>query len=403
MTGAERRASVGLASIFGLRMLGLFFILPVFTLYAVDLRGATPTLIGLAVGAYGLTQALLQIPMGLLSDRVGRRPVIVGGLLVFALGSAVAALSDSIYGIILGRALQGGGAIAAAIMALAADVTRERQRTKIMAVIGMSVGLAFLVALTVAPVVASRLGLSGIFWVTAALALLAVALLYLLVPAGGARSHDRDIRPGTFRRVLSDPNLVRLDVGIMVLHCILTAGFVVLPVVLAESLDLTPAEHWKVYVPVMLASVVVLFPAIRLGESRNAMHRLVAVMVAVLAVGEVALVDSLQAGGWLVVVALLIYFTAFNVLEASLPSLVSRFAPAQAKGAALGVFSTCQFFGAFLGGLLGGMLYGRFGASGVFAVCAVLAGAWFLVALGLRSPQGDQAADEAATPARRSG
>ncbi|WP_435103507.1 MFS transporter [Arhodomonas sp. AD133] len=386
MSASERRATAGLAAIFGLRMLGLFFIMPVFALYADGLTGATPTLIGLAIGAYGLTQALLQIPMGMLSDRIGRRPVIFGGLAVFALGSVVAALSTGIWGVIAGRALQGSGAIAAAVMALAADHTRERQRTKAMAFIGVSVGLAFMLALIIAPSVAAAMGLSGLFWITAALALGAMGLLHWLVPAPATRSHDRDIRAGTFTEVLRHPDLLRLDASVLLLHLIMTAQFVVLPVVIGEVVGLSPAAHWQVYVPVMMVSALLMFPAIGVGEAKRVMHRLVVVAVALLIAGELALADTIGVGPWAFVAALLVYFTAFNVLEASLPSLVSRFAPAHARGAALGVFSTAQFVGAFLGGVLGGATYGRFGAEGVFVASAALAALWLVLVLGLQAP-----------------
>lgn len=396
MTSAERRASVGLASIFGLRMLGLFFIMPVFTLYADQLTSATPMLIGLALGAYGLTQAILQVPMGMASDRVGRKPIIIGGLMVFALGSVVAAMSTSIYGVIIGRALQGCGAIAAAIMALAADTTRESQRTKIMAFLGISVGAAFMLALIIAPAVAYYVGLAGIFWATAALALLSMVLLYWFVPGHYEHSHDREIRPGSFGRALRHPDLIRLDLSVLALHLILTASFVVLPKVLENSMKLAAHEHWKVYVPVMLISAGLLFPMVSVGESKGMMHRLIAAMVVVLAIGELALADTISIAPWAVGVALIVYFTAFNVLESSLPSLVSRFAPEDAKGAALGVFSTCQFIGAFLGGLLGGIVYGHFGVAGTFQFCAVVAGLWFLAVLGLHSPEQNGAADNEA-------
>lgn len=393
MTSAERRASVGLASIFGLRMLGLFFIMPVFTLYADQLTSSTPMLIGLALGAYGLTQAIFQVPMGMASDRIGRKPIIIGGLIVFALGSAMAAMSTSIYGVILGRALQGCGAIASAVMALAADVTRESQRTKIMAFLGISVGVAFMLALVIAPAVAYYVGLAGIFWSTAALALISMALLYWFVPGHYAHSHDREIRPGSFSRALRHPDLVRLDLSVLALHLILTASFVVLPKVIENSMHLPAPEHWKVYVPIMLISAVLLFPMVSLGESRGMMHRLVAAMVVVLAIGELALADTIGIAPWAVGVALLVYFTAFNVLESSLPSLVSRFAPQDAKGAALGVFSTCQFIGAFIGGLSGGIVYGHFGVAGTFQFCAVIAGLWFFAVLGLRSPEQNRAVE----------
>lgn len=383
MTAAERRATVGLAAIFGARMLGLFIILPVFTVYADQLAGSTPALIGLAIGAYGLSQAILQIPFGIASDRFGRRPVIAVGIVLFALGSVVAALSPHIYGVILGRVIQGSGAISAAVMALAADLTRETQRTKIMAIIGMSVGAAFMVALVLGPLVAGIGGLSGVFWTTAVLALLALALLLLLVP--GSQRVEADPTRTSFRDALHNPDLLRLNGGIFVLHLILTAGFVVLPVVLQQQLDVARDAHWKVYLPVLLLSVPPMIPVIAYGERRRQMHRVLPIVVLALAVVELVLALGLNSS-LLVLVALWAYFAVFNILEASLPSLVSRVAPAQMKGAALGIYSTSQFLGAFLGGVLGGALFGRFGVSSVFLMGAVAAAAWFVFALGQNMP-----------------
>lgn len=385
MSANERRATVGLAAIFGSRMLGLFLILPIFSLYAPELEGSTPFLIGLAIGAYGLTQAMLQIPMGFASDRLGRRPVIIAGLLLFAAGSVLAALSGHIYGVIAGRALQGSGAIAAAVMALAADVTRETQRTKIMAAIGMSVGGAFMLAMMVGPVIAHWVGLSGVFWVTAVLALLAMALLSLVPQAQEQVSAGREHWREQFRRVIANPNLLRLNAGIFLLHLILTAGFVALPVVFEQRLGLDRAAHWEIYVPVLLLSAVAMFPVILIGERRRQMPRVLAGAVLVLALAEFLLAFSLSAPV-LLLAAFWLYFTAFNVLEASLPSLVSRVAPPEAKGAALGVYSTSQFFGAFAGGMLGGLIYGHVGLQGVFLLCAGVAAIWFVLNLGFQAP-----------------
>lgn len=378
MTASERRAAVGLAAIFGSRMLGLFIILPIFAVYADQLEGSTPLLVGLALGAYGLTQALLQIPFGLLSDRWGRRPVIAAGLLLFILGSVVAALSDHIYGVILGRLLQGSGAISAAVMALAADLTRDSQRSKIMAVIGISVGGAFLLALGLGPLVAGWSGLGGVFWTTALLATLALVLLFVLVPRGQAvAAPDR----ADFAVVLRSPDLLRLCGGIFMLHLILTAGFVALPVVLQDHLGVSRDQHWLVYLPVLLLSVPAMVPVIAYGERRRQMHRVLPAVVLALALIELVLALGL-ASKWLIVLALWAYFSTFNILEASLPSLVSRVAPPQHKGAALGVYSTAQFVGAFVGGLLGGGLHGQFGVSGVFLLGAAAAGIWFVFAMG---------------------
>ncbi len=390
MLPAERRATAGLAVIFGLRMLGLFLILPVFALYGGELDGATPALIGLAIGAYGLTQAILQIPFGMLSDRIGRRPIIVFGLIIFALGSILAAEAQSILGVILGRALQGCGAIAAAVMALAADLTRDSQRTKTMAFIGISVGAAFLVALIVGPAIAAAAGLSAVFWATAALAVLAIGLLYGLVPAGGETAFRPEVnaRVGGLPQVLRHPDLLRLDLGILVLHLVLTASFVVLPVVLESRLGIARGDHWWVYVPVLLLSVAGMALLIRIGERRAILHRLLAVVAVFVVIADVLLASFSHSIAW-VVFALWLFFVGFNTLEASLPSLLTRFAPAGLRGTALGVYSTAQFLGAFLGGALGGLVHAAYGVSGVFIFCAAAAGLWLLVAIGLRAPRSD--------------
>ncbi len=388
MNPAERRATAGLSLIFGLRMLGLFLILPVFALYGGDLDGATPALIGLAIGAYGLTQALLQIPFGMLSDRLGRRPVIVFGLLIFAVGSGVAAEAETIQGVILGRALQGCGAIAAAVMALAADLTRDQQRTKAMALIGISVGAAFLVALVAGPALAARAGLAGLFWATAVLALVAVALLYWVVPAGGDKAFRPEVnaRAGGLPVVLRHPDLLRLDFGVLILHLVLTASFVVLPVVLESDLGIPRADHWLVYVPVLLLSVGGMALLISIGERRRILHRMLAGVAVIVIIADLLLFAF---NDWLplMLLGLWLFFVGFNTLEASLPSLLTRFAPDGLRGTALGVYATAQFLGAFLGGVLGGLVYGQFGASGVFLFCAIAGGLWLVSAVGLNTPR----------------
>ena len=390
MTAGERRATAGLSLIFGLRMLGLFLILPVFALYGAELDGATPILIGLAIGAYGLTQALLQIPFGMLSDRIGRRTVIVIGLLIFAIGSIVAAEAQGIFGVIIGRAIQGCGAIAAAVMALAADLTRDEQRTKAMAFIGISVGAAFMLALIAGPAIGVAAGLSGIFWATAGIAIVAIALLYLVVPSGGERVARPEVtaNAGGLPTVLRHPDLLRLDFGVLILHLVLTATFVVMPVVLEQNLGIDRSIHWQVYVPVLLLSVIGMAFIIAIGERRKILHRLL-VGVA----GLVVVADLILAGWshWLpgLLLGLLVFFIAFNTLEASLPSLLTRFAPEGMRGTALGVYATAQFLGAFLGGALGGMVYGAYGVQGVFIFCALAAGAWLVSAVGLRAPSSE--------------
>jgi MFS family permease len=387
MSPTERRAALSLASIMATRMLGLFMILPVFALYAEGLPDATPTLIGLAIGAYGLTQALLQVPFGMASDRFGRKRVITIGLLLFAAGSVVAAMSDTLTGIILGRALQGCGAVAAAVMALTADLTREEQRTKAMAIIGMSIGSAFALALVVGPLLNEAVGVKGIFWLTAVLALGGIALLWLRVPRPEQCSTHRDAElvPEQAGSVLLDSQLLRLNAGILILHTILTAAFVVLPLVLRDELGIVAAHHSWVYLPILLFSAVAMVPFIIIAERKRRMKSIFVGAVTVLGLSLLAL-SQWHTNMLAFVVILWLFFTAFNFLEASLPSLVSKTAPADKKGTAMGIYSSSQFFGAFLGGGVGGWAYGEFGVSGVFIFCAAMVGLWWLLAVSMRAP-----------------
>jgi len=388
MTAIERRAAFSLAGIYALRMLGLFLILPVFALYADELSGVTPLLVGVAIGAYGLTQAIFQIPFGMLSDRVGRKPVIVAGLLIFALGSVVAALSDSIYGVIAGRALQGSGAIAAAVMALAADLTREEHRTKAMAVIGMSIGSAFMLALILGPVFNELIGVPGIFWMTAVLAILGVGVALFLVPSPRGCSVHRDAEPvpDQFGRVLRNLDLLRLDFGILVLHMIITSVFLAVPLALRDMAGMASGDHWKFYLPVMLVSVAAMVPFVIQAEKHQRMKPvfLGAILMLALAQLVVYFLHHTLAG---LAVALVLFFTAFNLLEAVLPSLVSKVAPAESKGTAMGVYSTSQFAGAFIGGALGGWVHGQYGLGGVFLFGAGGALLWLLLASGMTPPR----------------
>lgn len=388
MLPGERRAALSLAGIFSLRMLGMFMILPVFALYADKLEGATPAMIGLAIGAYGLTQAILQIPFGLLSDRIGRKPVIATGLLLFALGSVMAALSTSIYGIILGRAIQGSGAIAAAVMALAADLTREEQRTKAMAIIGMTIGLSFSVAMVAGPVLDHWIGLSGIFWLTAILACCGIAVLYLLVPQPEISRPHRDAQPipAQFMSVLRDGQLLRLNFGILSLHMVLTATFTVLPLILRDNVGLPSQHHWYVYLPVMVLSVAAMVPFIIIAERRRRLKQVFLGAIMVVAGAEVGLAFWHMT---LVSVSalLFLFYVGFNLLEATLPSLISKMAPPDSKGTAMGFYSSSQFFGAFLGGSIGGWLQGWAGLGGVLMFCAASAVLWLVVAASMRSPR----------------
>ncbi|MCQ4348369.1 MFS transporter [Pseudomonas stutzeri] len=387
MSPTEQRAAAGLASVFAFRMLGMFMVLPVLATYGQDLAGATPLLIGLAIGAYGLTQAVLQIPFGILSDRIGRLPVIYVGLLIFAAGAALAAVADSIWGVIAGRVLQGAGAISAAVMALLSDLTREQHRTKAMAMIGMSIGLSFAAAMVIGPLLTRAFGLSGLFWATAGMALLGLLIIAVLVPRAPRSLQHRE--SGVARQVLwptlRDGQLLRLDFGIAALHAILMASFVALPLALVERGGLPREEHWWVYLIGLLLGFFAMIPFIIYGERRRQMRRVLVGAVGVLLLCELffwRFGDGLSA----LVVGTLVFFTAFNLLEASLPSLISKMAPAGGKGTAMGVYSTSQFLGAALGGLLGGWLFEQGGVAAVFLGCALLAALWLGFAATMREP-----------------
>jgi len=387
MTRTERRSAVALAGIFALRMLGLFLILPVFALHAKQMPDATPLLTGIAIGAYGLTQALLQIPAGMLSDRIGRKPVIFAGLVLFAMGSIVAATAEGILGIIVGRAVQGSGAIAAAVMALTADLTREEVRTRAMAGIGMSIGAAFAVALVLGPAISHWVGLEGLFWFSAWLAGGGILILALFVPSPAHSSVHRDAEavPGQFRGVLANRDLLRLDYGVLTLHMVMTALFLAVPLTLKAD-GLAAGHHWWVYLPVLVLSVVAMVPFIIQAEGKGRMRPVFLGAVLTLVVALLGLY-GFHARMITIALALFLFFTAFNLLEAALPSLVAKTAPAAAKGTAMGVYSTSQFTGAFLGGVLGGWVHQHFGEGGVFLFGAGAALVWFLVAYAMSSPR----------------
>jgi MFS family permease len=388
MTAGEWRASLGLAGIYMLRMMGLFLILPVFALYARQLPDATPFLIGLAISMYGLTQALCQIPFGLWSDRVGRKSVISIGLLLFAAGSAVAAMSDSIYGIIAGRAIQGAGAVAAVVMALAADLTREEHRTKAMALIGVSIGISFALSMVAGPVISGWVGMHGLFWLIGGLALASLALLHSVVPTPAVSRFHRDAQanPRQFATVFADRELLRLNTGILCLHMILMALFVVTPLVLRDRLGWDSAQHWQVYLPVFAGSLASMVPLVILAEKRRRMKAVFLFAIVLLGAAAAGL-GLLPASVYSVFACLYLFFTGFNLLEAVLPSLVSKIAPAELKGTAMGIYSTSQFIGAFFGGAGGGWLHGHYGIEAVYLACLAVACGWLLLAAFMRPPR----------------
>ncbi len=388
MTPFEKRSAMSLASIFAFRMLGLFMILPVFVFYAKDLAGATPKLMGLAMGIYGLTQALLQIPFGMLSDRFGRKPIIAMGLCLFALGSIIAALSHSIEGVIIGRAIQGAGAVGSTIIALVADLTREEHRTKAMAMIGMVIGLSFTLSIILGPILNRMIGVPGIFWLTALLAGIGILMLYTAVPHPKQSLFHRDAlpEPGQFKKVLSNPELLRLDFGIMSLHGILTASFIAIPFALQQVAGLPEAQQWHLYLPVLVLSFISMVPFIIIAEKKRKMKGVFLAAIAVIALSQLSLVgfsSSIIGIG----ISMYLFFTAFTLLEASLPSLISKIAPPGSKGTAMGVYSCSQFLGIFLGGTLGGWLFGAHHIKGVYALCAVVALLWLLIAFGMKKPR----------------
>jgi len=390
MTAQERRTVASLALLYCFRMLGLFMVLPLLALYAGDLPDATPTLIGLAMGMYGLANALLQIPFGWLSDKVGRKPVIIAGLVIFAVGSIIAGMADSVVGIIVGRTLQGAGAISSTLMALVADLTREEQRTKAMAVVGMSIGLSFAVALVLGPVMAALGGLPTVFWFTAALAGLGIVILILLVPPSprvvGVDHAGVKVSVRSMRRGLGDTALVRLNFGVFVLHFILVALFLVVPGIIENALDVNREHHWMVYLPVLLLSLVGMVPLMILAERGGRLRQMFLLAIALIFVAMATLdyataTPVLYVGLWL-------FFVGFNYLEATLPSLLSKTVSAGSKGTAMGVYSTCQFMGAFVGGAGGGWLLDHVGEGMLSGVCLALAAIWWLAVLRLPGSAG---------------
>ncbi|MDQ5904041.1 MAG: hypothetical protein QG584_1259 [Pseudomonadota bacterium] len=375
MTRDEKRAGASLAAIFALRMLGLFLILPVFAVHAQGIPGGNDlTLVGIAIGAYGLTQSMLQIAFGAASDRFGRKPVIILGLVIFAIGSLVAAMAPDIYWVIAGRILQGAGAISAAVTALAADLTREQHRTKVMAMIGSSIGLVFALSLVIAPVLYQAIGMGGLFGMTGALALAAILLVLYVVPEPPP-PEQHDDGPVPFSKIALDPQLLRLNFGIFTLHLAQMAMFVVIPLALVKAAGLALSDHWKVYLPALLLSFVLMIPAIIVAEKKNKTKQVFNAAILLILFTQVGFA-MFGEGVWSLGFFLFVFFVGFNILEASLPSMISRIAPPQSKGLALGIYNTTQAFGLAAGGALGGFLAQRLGADAVYAACGLLTLAW---------------------------
>lgn len=387
MNALEIRAGLSLASLFALRMLGLFLILPVFAVHASGhlSGGDNQTLVGLALGIYGLTQGVLQIPFGMASDRYGRKRVIIIGLVIFAVGSFIAAFATHIWTAIAGRAIQGAGAISAAVVALAADLTREHHRTKVMAMIGASIGLTFALSLMVAPVLYRLIGMDGLFNVVGLLSLAGIAVVHYLVPAiPDAGPSSEDDKQARLADILRDVELLRLNFGIFVLHLVQIAMFVVVPLALVRG-GLDVQAHWKVYLPVVLLSFVLMVPPLLMAERRGRIKSLF--------LASIAAILAVQAGFalWLdsrigVAMMLTAFFVAFNILEATLPSLVSRIAPASGRGTAIGVYNTTQSLGLAAGGVIGGWLSEHVGDIAVFVFGMALIALWLVFAAGMQAP-----------------
>jgi MFS family permease len=377
----ELRAAASLAAVFSVRMLGLFMVYPVFAVFARHLAGATPSKIGIALGIYGLSQGVLQIPFGTLSDRIGRKTMIVIGLAVFGIGSAVAARAGTIDGMIIGRLLQGAGAIGSVVLALVADLTAEKSRTKAMALVGMTIGLSFLVAIVTGPALAGWIGVAGIFWLMTVLALAGIAITLLVVPRPPRPPAARGERAlaALIGASLRNAELLRLDFGIFALHAMLTASFLVVPGLLRGTLAVSNREQWQVYLPVLLVSVAVMAPAIIVAERYRRMKSLLVGAVVALAASQL----MLAAGGsnpYVLLVGLVVFFAGFNIMEASLPSLVTKTAPEGSTGTATGIYSSSQFLGIFAGGAIGGWVHQAAGTPAVFLFAGSLAVVWVLVA-----------------------
>ncbi len=388
MTHTEKRAVISLAAIMSLRMIGLFMVLPVFALYARGLPGATPTLIGLAMGCYGLSQAILQIPFGTLSDRFGRKPVIAFGLVIFVLGSIVCASAHTMTTLVIGRTLQGAGAVGSTLLALMADLTREEQRTKSMALAGMSIGLSFAIAMVMGPVLSDWMPINQLFWVAVVFGLLAIVLLYTKVPTPTISRWHRDTEPELHgvQKLLIAPELAKLNLGILFLHAIFTASFIVIPISLQQFAHIPVNHQWSLYLPTLIIAFILSLMCMGMAERKKRFKPFF--------IGGISTLIAAQLCWWfapgntsMAALGLCFFFGGFSLLEAFLPSMISRLAPADRKGSALGIYSCAQFFGIFTGGALGGWLYGQFSFAGVYLFCISLALLWLILAFFMQTPR----------------
>ena len=376
-----------IASLYGFRMLGLFMVLPVMSIYFDQYQQSSAFLLGIALGIYGLTQAILQIPLGLLSDKIGRRPVILGGLLVFILGSVVAATAESAIGVIAGRALQGMGAIASTLMALVTDLTAEQNRTKAMASIGGSIGISFAIAMVLGPIVATNFGMAGIFWLTALMGLIGVLIVSKAIPKAFSMRQNRETQTDVKQLscLLRNPSLIRLNLGIFFLHLTLMAAFVVIPSLLVRQLAINPDQLWWIYLSLLGGGFLVMLPAMIFAEKRNAQKKIFVLAVALMSLAMLVLGNTEEAV--LTVTMLFVFFTSFNLLEALLPSWLSKVCPVGNRGTAMGIYSSCQFLGAFAGGTLGGFALANLGVNGLFWLLGLMLLFWCFVAFTMASPK----------------
>jgi MFS family permease len=388
MTATEKRAILSLSSIMSLRMIGLFMVLPVFTLYAQELQGATPTRIGMAVGIYGLAQALFQIPFGALSDRVGRKPIILFGLLIFIVGSLIAGFSHSITMMMVGRTLQGVGAVGSTILAMMADLTREEHRTTSMAIAGMTIGFSFALAMLVGPVLTKWMPVSYLFLLAACFGVMAIFILFSATPTPRIERWHRDAEPEwrSFLTLLIQPDLAKLNIGIFILHAIFTASFVVIPISLHQFLQLPANQQWELYLPTLSVAFIAVLICAGNAERKQQIKFYFLSSIIALAMAELLLwltPNSMM----LTAISLGLFFAGFSLLEAFLPSLISRAAPASRKGSALGIYSCAQFFGIFVGGALGGWLFGIYSFAGVYLFCLILSLFWLALSWLMQPPR----------------